>query len=90
LFVTNTVRRVREATEEGGNRMTDITAGPAPVGIAARTAPAAVAAFARHPGRWAVFAAVLLVDSSVTHVGGPAIRESLGGGESLFQWLGAG
>jgi MFS family permease len=70
--------------------MTDITAGPAPVGIAARTVPTAVAAFARHPGRWAVFAAVLLVDSTVTNVGGPAIRESLGGGESLFQWLGAG
>ena len=56
---------------------------------------AALAAITRHPGRWLVFAAVLLadvmdlVDSTVTNVGGPAIREDLGGGESLLQWLGA-
>src|SRR5262245_22651456 len=77
--------------------MTEITAGQAPAGAAAgRAVSAAAASVARHPGRWAVFAAVLiadmmdLVDSTVTNVGGPAIRESLGGGESLFQWLGAG
>ena len=31
-----------------------------------------------------------LIDSTVTNVGGPAIRGDLGGGESLLQWLGAG
>ena len=56
---------------------------------------AALAAITRYPGRWLVFAAVLLadvmdlVDSTVTNVGGPAIRADLSGGESLLQWLGA-
>lgn len=75
--------------------MSDITAGPAPATTAAPVSTVA-GAIARYPGRWAVFAVVLLadvmdlVDSTVTNVGGPAIRASLGGGESLLQWLGAG
>jgi len=81
--------------------MTDITAGspPADLGVGGRAASAASAvagSIAKYPGRWLVFAGVLLadvmdlVDSTVTNVGGPAIREELGGGESLLQWLGAG
>ncbi len=75
--------------------MSDITAGPAPA-TTRSPASAAIASVAKYPGRWAVFAVVLLadvmdlVDSTVTNVGGPAIRESLGGGQSLLQWLGAG
>lgn len=74
--------------------MTDTTAGQAPTS-APSAVSAAVGSIARYPGRWAVFAVVLLadvmdlVDSTVTNVGGPAIRASLGGGESLLQWLGA-
>ena len=84
--------------------MTDITAGHPPPGLSApgAAAPAASAAravarsVAKYPGRWAVFAVVLLadmmdlIDSTVTNVGGPAIRGDLGGGETLLQWLGAG
>jgi MFS family permease len=80
--------------------MTDTTAvrpsaEPGIGGRATSAATAAAAALARYPGRWLVFAAVLmadvmdLVDSTVTNVGGPAIRDDLGGGEALLQWLGA-
>jgi EmrB/QacA subfamily drug resistance transporter len=46
--------------------------------------------------RWAAFAVVLLasvmdlLDSLVTNIAGPTIREHLGGGPELIQWLGAG
>ena len=79
--------------------MTDTTAAPPATltgGRAASAASAAMASVAKYPGRWLVFAVVLLadvmdlIDSTVTNVGGPAIREDLGGGESLLQWLGAG
>ena len=84
--------------------MTDITAGHPPAGLpaqgaagsAASAAQAVARSVAKYPGRWAVFAVVLLadmmdlIDSTVTNVGGPAIRGDLGGGETLLQWLGAG
>lgn len=71
--------------------MSETTAGT----LAASAGSTVAGAVARYPGRWAVFAVVLLadvmdlVDSTVTNIGGPAIRASLGGGESLLQWLGA-
>lgn len=73
--------------------MAETAAGHAP---ASRIATPSAAALTRFPGRWAVFSVVLLadvmdlVDSTVTNVGAPAIRASLGGGETLLQWLGAG
>ena len=79
--------------------MTDTTAAPPATltgGRAASAASAAMASVAKYPGRWLVFAVVLLadmmdlIDSTVTNVGGPAIRDDLGGGESLLQWLGRG
>ena len=72
--------------------LSETTAGALP----ASPGSAVAGAIGRYPGRWAVFGVVLLadvmdlVDSTVTNVGGPAIRASLGGGESLLQWLGAG
>ncbi len=49
-----------------------------------------------YPLRWMVFVAVLvadvmdLVDATVMNVAGPTIRQELGGGQAMLQWLGAG
>jgi MFS family permease len=80
MFVTNDVRKngvpVRDRDDRDASR-------------------AQLSEVTRYPGRWLVFAVVLLadvmdlVDSTVTNVGGPAIRGDLGGGATLLQWLGA-
>jgi EmrB/QacA subfamily drug resistance transporter len=60
------------------------------------TAPTVTDAPARHPGRWIVFAVVLianvmdLLDSTIVTVAGPSIRSAIGGSDSTLQWLSAG
>jgi MFS family permease len=81
VFATNNVRSAGEVSVSGTAT------------IEARGAR--LSAVTRYPGRWLAFAVVLLadvmdlVDSTVTNVGGPAIRADLGGGDTLLQWLGA-
>ncbi|WP_235619273.1 MFS transporter [Embleya scabrispora] len=63
---------------------------PAPAAEAETPLPAA---YAR---RWRILAIVLvaevmdLLDSTVTNVAGPSVRDDLGGGASLLQWLASG
>jgi EmrB/QacA subfamily drug resistance transporter len=64
--------------------------------VATTTAPATAATPTAYRWRWAALFVILagevmdLLDALVTTIAGPSIRRSLGGSESMIQWLGAG
>lgn len=73
--------------------------GAAPLAASPAGSPAATIEPVRssaHAWRWRILAIILvaevmdLLDATVTNVAGPSVRDDLGGGASLLQWLASG